>query len=637
VNLAAIRFTQRILARHMLVALGSFLIVALFAPRLLGLEGDVAMGVLSVGAMLALFSFSFTLVMSLVTLRTHRRAIQGIARGARTVRPDDLGRLAGLPGRITSRFLTASSLISALILVPGVRPEKLDDGRAVSLLILTITFLGAATIPLYVLIRRATLDLFEIAPREPLTALLETLEFKRKPAQRITRRILFAVVAPVALMGAGAVLVAHAHLRTLTEQDGRNTAIYLARAALERGPGGARSEAGRADAIAAAAEFGYLARIEPTNAESSEPTTSRESDGQIAVVVPLDDGQAIVRFSADISPEHITGGVVVGLLGLLLAAFCGGLFGRALANDLVSATRSVRILGTESVLRGTTRIARPARFAVVGSLGRAIEALTERFHVFAAAQERALEIRAAAQRMRGLLFASVSHDLKSPLNAILGFAELVGQEDLTAAQHESLALIQKRGRELLGLIETILDAARVEAEQLTLLPRPTEVQPLVTEGIRKARELSGDADLPLTVEIADGLPTITVDLSYGPRALAVIVAHALRSAASDTSGRVVRVRATHPLPPRDDRVSIEVEYGSRNVTREELVQLFARQATGRGQGLTLGLSLARSVIELHGGSVEVGGAQDGLPVCRISLPLRLSGQRPKLSSFPALG
>src|SRR5205814_7711666 len=114
----------------------------------------------------------------------------------------------------------------------------------------------------------------------------------------------------------------------------------------------------------------------------------------------------------------------------------------------------VRMLGTEVVLRGSMEIARPARFEVVARLGRAIEVLAERFRVFAAAHERALEARETAQRMRGLLFASVSHDLKSPLNAILGFAEIVGREPLSPAQKESLLLIETRGRELLALIET---------------------------------------------------------------------------------------------------------------------------------------------------------------------------------------
>jgi signal transduction histidine kinase len=641
VNDAAGRFSQRVVARQALMGLAAWLILATFAPKLLVLDWEVTLGVLSVLAVLALLSFAASTAMALFALRKHRFIIRAIGLGAGTVEPQHLAPIAELPSSLTFRWFGVSSLCAALGLVPGVRPAMLDDGRAVSLFILAITILSAAAIPSYVLIRRATINLLEVAPLEQLTMLLETLELKQIPRRRLTLRVLLAVAAPVALMGTGAVLVTHAHLRTLTEQSRRTTALLIARAALEPGPGtGTMDLTGRGDAIAAAAGYGFLARIEPGTSELTEPTMIREADGQLMVATPLEQGQAVIHFSADLTPEDTTAAVVVALLAVLIAGGLGGLFGRALGDDLVLATRSVQALGNESVLRGDrARIARPARFAVVESLGRAIEELTARFRVFAAAQERALDIRAAAQRMRGLLFASVSHDLKSPLNAILGFAELVAQEPLTAAQRESLQLITRRGRELLALIETILDAARVEAEQLTLMPRPTDVRRLIAEALRKARELCGEMEMPIAVEVADGLPWVPADPAYATRALAVIIAHALRVAAGDPSARVVRVRATAPSGERSrgERVTIDVEYGSRELQNGELERLFARQATGRGQGLTLGLSLARSVIELHGGAVDVTGSQDGAPVCRVSWPLVAPAMRPRLSSFPTLG
>ncbi len=396
---------------------------------------------------------------------------------------------------------------------------------------------------------------------------------------------------------------------------------------------------GRANAAAAAGQLGFAVRFEQQNADSPEATFARDPDGQVVVTAPLEEGQAILRFATDLDPGTISGSVAVGLLAVLLAALVGALFGRVLASDLEQATRSVRLLGTESVLRGATQIARPARFAVVADLGRAIEELTGRFRVFAAAQERALDARAAAHRMRGLLFASVSHDLKSPLNAVLGFAELVGQGELTEAQRESLDLIQKRGRELLGLIETILDAARVEAGQLELSPRAAQVTRLVAEAVRKARELAGDADAAVVVEVSPGLPTVPANPAYAPRALAVIVAHGIRTAAADGNARATRVRAASGTLPGSagERVLIDVEYGSREVTRADLELLFARQASGRGRGLTLGLSLARSVIELHGGTVEVEGRAEGGVICHVWLPLMVPSTRPQLSSFPTLG
>lgn len=627
-----LHFGRRVVWRQVLVGAAAFVVAGVFAPRLLMLEDDVKGGVLTAGATLAALALTANAALTLVSLRLHRPLLRALAAGERDIDPAALGRLADLPSLISVRFFALSSLASALVLLPGVRPERLDDGRAISLFTLALTILGGAALPHYVLARQATIEVIEIAPSEPLTALLETLELLRLPWKRITRRLLLASIAPVALLGAGAVLVTHAHQRTFVEQSRRTTALLVARAALETSP----AAAGRAGAAAAAGELGFIVHLDPQSTLDREPTFSRDPDGQLVVTAPLDDGQATLRFSAELDPATVSGGVAVGLLAVLLAGALGAFFGRVLADDLAHATRRVRVVGTESLLRGGAQIARPARFAMVSQLGRAIEELTARFHVFAAAQERALDARAAAQRMRGLLFASVSHDLKSPLNAVLGFAELLGQGPLTNAQRESLELISKRGRELLGLIETILDAARVEAGQLTLSARPMQTARLVTEAARKARELAGEGDAPVVLEVEGGLPTIPGDPAYATRALAVIVAHGIRTAAADPSARVTTVRATLPARP-GDRICVDVEFGSRDVTRDELEMLFARQATGRGRGLTLGLSLARSVIELHGGTVEVEGTPDGGAVCHAWFPLVAPRNRPQLSSFPTLG
>jgi signal transduction histidine kinase len=630
----ASHLTRRVLVRQALVGIAAFGAIAVLAPRLLILERDVIASVLSVGTKLALAALTATTALTLAQLRTYRHLLRALVDGSH-VELRELERFAELPPSLTLRFVATSSIVASLVLIPGIRPEKLDDGRAVSLLILTITILSASAIPHYVLTRATTFSLFELSPVEAIGALLETAELYQTPRRRVTYKFLLAVAAPVLLVGVGAVLIANAHLQTFIEQSRRTTAILIARTGLDPYRGSI-IEASRNDAISAAAELGFLAVV-GHDCAGKDPSSRREADGQIAVTTPLEDGCANIRFSPDLEPSVATWGALVALLAVLMAAVLGNFFGSVLAADLVHATKQVRLLGTESVLRGATQIARPARFAVVARLGLAIEDLAERFRVFAAAQERALDAREAAQRMRGLLFASVSHDLKSPLNAIIGFAELIGQEDLTPAQRESLELIATRGRELLGLIESILDAARVEAGQLTLDPQPTAVGGLIAGAIRKARELSSDAVGEVVVEVGDTLPLIAVDQAYATRAIAVIVAHALRTGAADPSARLVRMTATAMGVLRNQYVRIDIEYGSRDVPPDELEALFSRQTTSRGRGLTLGLSHARSVIELHGGSLEVDGAPDGRPVCRAHFPRTPPHRRPQLSSVPTLG
>jgi signal transduction histidine kinase len=196
----------------------------------------------------------------------------------------------------------------------------------------------------------------------------------------------------------------------------------------------------------------------------------------------------------------------------------------------------------------------------------------------------------------------VSHDLKSPLNAILGFTELVRRaQPVTPGQAESLSLIERRGRELLALIETILDAARVEAGQLTLVLDDLDPKTVLEQAVIKGRDLGGDRELQVVLEMAPALPRLRVDRVRLSRAVATFVACAMREAEGPTVRIVVGVE-----PGRRLRVEIEVP-GERFRTSEIAAALDPPRAPGAAphRGLALALRLGRSIIELHGGDVEL--------------------------------
>ena len=564
---AAPSFVRGVIVRQVLTGLGGHAAIALLAPTLLVLDQSTTYSVLILVLELTALALVISTLAAMFRLRRHRSmfamsTMQTPPIGAREVR-----RLVGFPRALALTYFAVCCIVHAFGLVPPVRPEKLDPGRAISLFILSITILGASSLIHYVLIRASTVRVLDAGPVEPITTFLESQDFQQVTRRRLLQKFLLAVVAPVTLVGVGAVLITHAHMRTLIEQSHKNTAALLARIALDPGLSQGKNDVTE-DAVAAAAQYGFLGRITGPRREG-EASFTRETDGELRLSVPLEAGQADVRFTAELDPTITRKGALIALAFGLLAALLGALVGRALSEDLRLATHRVRILGTESVLRGETRIARPVRFRLVANLGRAIEVLAERFRIFAGAQERSLEAQEAAQRMRGLLFASVSHDLKSPLNAILGFTELVGREELTSSQRESLGLIENRGRELLGLIESILDTARVEAGQLTLLPRPVDVAQFATEAVRRARELAADAHHEVVVEVAEGLPEIPVDPAYAARAIALVIGHAIRSGAADPAARGVRVRATRPAGP-EPGVRIDVELGGRTTTPAEV-------------------------------------------------------------------
>jgi signal transduction histidine kinase len=238
---------------------------------------------------------------------------------------------------------------------------------------------------------------------------------------------------------------------------------------------------------------------------------TRGEDGIVTVVTPLDDGSAEVRFLG--TTEGVLGLSFVGLALMMtaLAGWLGTMLGTALGRDLRAATRDVRDLGTEAVLSGGTRVVRAARFRMVARLGQAIEQLAGRF----AYLPRLRSVPSTRDRrphgLRGLFFASVSHDLKSPLNAVLGFTELVRRTELSPGQLESLDLIDRRGRELLALIETILDAARVEAGQLSLVLDAAEVPALLEEASIKGKDLASLAEAIVVPSWDANLPLVRVD------------------------------------------------------------------------------------------------------------------------------
>jgi signal transduction histidine kinase len=458
----------------------------------------------------------------------------------------------------------SAAIASVLLFESNVVPLPIR----ITLGVFTSILVATASLPLLVAVRHEFVKVLERVPPEIMSEVIDAQVALGRLRGRTSRRLLAAIVTPVVFLGFGTALIVGSHHAAFEER-------VLERTWNELGEIQGQTEAGRR----------LLKR----------PTW------------PLD-------WKA----------ILVGVSAVVVASYIGRDLAFRLSRDLSTANRGVRMLGTEAALEGT-RVMRPARFRAVEEFGMAIELLSDRFRTFAQAQEQFIEKREAAMRARGRFFASVSHDLKSPLNAIVGFAELTKRDPSTnAAQRDSLELILQGGTELLALIETILDAARVEAGQLVLEYSEEPIEEMLTSAVEKAKELSVHSNTRVIFELPQDLPRIVVDKLRFPQALATFIAHARRTAERDQVRILVEVEAREAKPNLERRkVTFFIEVPSSRFSAQELEAVLSPEThPGQHRGMALALRLAKSILELHGGNVSLTGRTVTEPAFAIQMRTR---------------
>lgn len=212
--------------------------------------------------------------------------------------------------------------------------------------------------------------------------------------------------------------------------------------------------------------------------------------------------------------------------------------------------------------------------------------------------------RARLERLKSEFVATASHELRSPLTSIKGFVELlIASPDLSDRQREFLDIVLVSTNRLVDLVNDLLDVARVEAGRLEIHRRPTDLHELVHEVTTLIGPRLQDKRQVLTVDLPDDLPRLLVD----PARMRQILTNLLTNAHLYTGeGGTITVRAR---PEGPSSVLVEVADTGRGMTPAELEHVFDRFVRAgdadRTQGSGLGLSIVRSLVDLHGGTVEV--------------------------------
>jgi signal transduction histidine kinase len=253
--------------------------------------------------------------------------------------------------------------------------------------------------------------------------------------------------------------------------------------------------------------------------------------------------------------------------------------------------------------------------------------LSQRAHDFAVEAEHRRAELAEAMASRARFMRGVSHDLKNPIHAIDGHAQLLEDElrgPLTGEQRDSIARIRRSARALMGLIEDLLELARAESGQLTVKLDRVVLRDVVHEAVEEHRAAAEAAGLALVHADDDSETILTTDPARVAQVLGNLLSNAIKY--TPRGGRIEV--GTEMLTPRDDRAArlaihvVDDGPGIPADKREEIFGEFTRLESGDKPGAGLGLSLARRVARLLGGDVTVSGGQMRGTRFTLWLPLR---------------
>jgi len=241
-----------------------------------------------------------------------------------------------------------------------------------------------------------------------------------------------------------------------------------------------------------------------------------------------------------------------------------------------------------------------------------------------------------ASRAKSTFLANMSHELRTPLNAVIGFSEIMAKElfgPIGNDQYKQYSTdIYDSGNHLLDLINDILDMAKIEANKLTLVPRPLDPTVAIEQAVRLTKRKAEEKGLSIVVD-AEDLPEIEADHRAVKQILLNLLSNAVKF--TDHGAIMVHARATPQalnLRVVDTGCGIPPEHLPRLARPFEQVE---EELTRNNSGTGLGLALTKSLTEMHGGKLAIQSEVGRGTIVTITLPLRFGGQRDALPEATA--
>ncbi len=215
---------------------------------------------------------------------------------------------------------------------------------------------------------------------------------------------------------------------------------------------------------------------------------------------------------------------------------------------------------------------------------------------------RANEQLRSASRAKDEFLSQMSHELRTPLNSVIGFADLMRRDKLTADQHESIDQILKAGHLLLDLINEILDISRITSGRLSLSSEPVSVAAVIDDAVALIGPAAVSAGIEVMIDEANGLH-VQADSQRLQQVLLNLLSNAVKYNRRGGSVQIGRELG----PP--GRLLIHVADDGPGIPAERLEEIwlpFHRLDEAGGiEGSGLGLPLSRGLAEAMGGTISV--------------------------------
>ena len=229
-----------------------------------------------------------------------------------------------------------------------------------------------------------------------------------------------------------------------------------------------------------------------------------------------------------------------------------------------------------------------------------------------------------ASRLKSEFIANMNHELRTPLNAILGFSEIImndAQNKLSVGQYRDYAKdVNRSGAQLLSIINDILDFAKSDAKQLTLSEEQIDAKTLIDDSVRFVMPAANKKGVTLITKVAPNMPRFRGDERRLRQILLNLLSNAVKFTPAEREVRVlVGLNEIGGAQIDVEDTGIGIPPDQINRVMEPFYQVDGSLARTQ-EGTGLGLPIAKSLAELHGGTLRLESAVGYGTTARLTLP-----------------